>query len=1124
MTNIFFIILFLTTIFGNDDRLRIIQADLMQSHQIEYQPVMELTGNVILQKNNLFLFTEKATNYTKINIFELSGRVTMIEDEDTLKCKNLTYFSDSLDYILAIGNVNYRKPNELIRCDSLYFWTDIDSGIAIGNVNLESESQNVSTDYIHYKETKGPRGISFSAYRNVNIIEGNRIIQTDTLLYNDEIELMSLKNGGVVKEPKKGIIGDAIFLQYKDSILQNIDIAGNAEAWQDFDSKIKENDPRFYQFRNEMKSKFITVDLENDEIKKMHLKNMAETIYHVSEDSLLMGTNTASGDTIILTFQDSELNRIQVIGGSQGIFKPEVGNTKIDTTITYKANYLDYFVDKKQTQLIENAIVEYQETKLEAGNIVVDWKENILNAIEYNDILPTVYTGGTEPLIGDDMTFDLISKHGKINKGKTEYNSGFYHGEKIYRDEPDIFHVKDSKYTSCELDNPHYYFASNKMKLVGDDRVIAKPLILHIFDIPIIGIPFAVFPNKGGSRHSGWIMPAFGTRTSTGTFFQRLGYYYAPNEYVDLKTLFDFYDKLGVVINSKFNYIKRYNYNGSLSTRINQSLVGKDVVDLFDNFTRQFNIIWHHSQKLDPTQNLSINAQYVSNSNFYQSNWNDKSNQLTQKIESHLNYSKRWSAWKNNFSMNISDSYDLLSDIRKLEGDYSHNHFLVERSQSLPNLSFSHSKGKIKIAGKEYPILKDIYWDYSSNLTNSIRKGWKYNSIENDSLFNPFWEDSTNIRTGIKHNMSFSTSNKFFGWLSLSPRISFKENWVNQYTKLNQQFETEYISGFKRRLTWNTSLSMSTKLYGLFPISVGKLDAIRHVMTPSISFNWSPNFSEHGSPFIQSFVDTALTHDYFYGTLAGATPSVESKSIGLGLSNIFQAKVKNEGEYKKIDLISWSLNSNYNFTADSLKLAPVNSSISSTLPNGLRLSLTMSHDFYGLNSNGQRINQFKKYPRLKSVNGGTSLKFSGKRFIFSNSTEIDTASQLIEDESSPLLGAGNNFSSSNQNLWNSTFSIRYSYTPRENQDALINFWVNTNLDIQLTPAWKMNYNARIDLEKLELVSHDFTFKRNLHCFEFLFEWTPTGYRQGFYLRINVINRDLKESIKLESRGGNSFWQ
>ena len=377
-----FIIIFIVSLFSMDSRLHIIQADLMESRQVESQSVTELTGNVILKKNNLLLYAEKATNHSNINVFELAGPVIMIDGSDTMKCGNLTYFSDTLDFVLATGNVNFHKPNELIKCDSLYYWTDIDSGFAIGNVNMVLQNRNISTDYFHYKETKGPRKISFSAYGSVYIIEGDRIIRTDTLNYDDNTELMTLNNRGIIKEPFKGVLGDEMHLQYRDSTLEKIIINGSAEAWQDFDSKIKIDDPTFYRFRNEMKSKLITVKLENNEIQKMFLENMAEIIYYVTDDSLLMGINKASGDTIILTFKESDLNRIQVIGGGQGIFDPEEGNTKIDTTITYKANYLDYFIEKEQKVVFRNKQIKSLKKQV---NILKEEKNNFIK--EKNNLL-----------------------------------------------------------------------------------------------------------------------------------------------------------------------------------------------------------------------------------------------------------------------------------------------------------------------------------------------------------------------------------------------------------------------------------------------------------------------------------------------------------------------------------------------------------------------------------------------------------------------------------------------------------------------------------------------------------------------------------------------------------------
>ncbi len=1110
------ILIICNLIFSSDNRLKIIQADVMQSFTKENNSITELQGNVILQRENLFLYTSKAINYPDLKIFKLAGPVTMVNNADTLKSDNMLYYNNYPDYLLATGNVTYKKPDQFLKCDSLYYWTDIDSGYAIGSVRLNHDNHSINTDYINYKQTNGPKGLSFSAYKNVSIFDNKRLIKTDTLSYNDNSEIMYLKNGGIIKEEKRGLSGDKISIQYEDTLIKKIDIYKNAQAWDDIERKISANDISIYKFRNEMKSKYISMNFKENKIQRMNLFNMSETKYHIAEDSLLMGINHTSGDTIIISFEDNKLSKIQVIGGGEGKFVPEENNAKVDTTINYKSNYINHMIEEGKTELLENSYVKYQDTKLNAGSIWVSWEENILNAFEYKNIYPNIHSGDTEPLTGSDMTFDLISKHGRINKGITEYNDGYYHGDKIFRDEPNIFHVEKSKYTSCELENPHYHFSSNKMKLIGNDRVIAKPLILHIYDIPIVGIPFAVLPNKGGKRHSGWIMPSFGTRKSTGTFFQKFGYFYAPNDYIDIKSLLDFYDKLGIVLNSRFNYVKRYKYSGSISARINQSIINNDIAELFDQYTRQFNVIWNHHQKFDPSQNLSINGHYVSNSNFYQSNWNDKNNFLTQKIESRLNYSKRWSASKNSISLNIADSYDLLSKLKKEENTFLNNQFLVERMQSLPNISFSHSKSKLDLDKYNIPFVKHLYWDYSSILNNNIRKGWRF--IYNDSS----WVDSTSIRSGIRHNMSFSTSNKLFGWLSISPRYVLKENWVNQYTKLNENYQLKYINGFKRRLIWNTSISLTTKLYGLFPISFGKLDAIRHVVTPSLSFNWSPSFINNKN-YIQkiSTIDTTLTHDYFYGTLAGSTPSVETKSIGFGVSNIFQAKIYNNESYNKIDLISWTFNSSYNFEADSLKFAPINSNISSKLPNGVRLSVTMSHDLYETNLSGQRINKFKKIPRLKSISCATTLKFKGRKFNFNNKNNNDTEPSKSTNKQ---IEKDTNINTSNGSLWNSTFNIRYSYTPKVKQEPIINFWLNSKIDLFLTKAWKMNYNARFDIKDLKLITHDFTFKRNLHCFEFLFEWNPSGYRKGFYLKINVISFDLRESIKLESRGGKSFWQ
>ena len=177
---------------------------------------------------------------------------------------------------------------------------------------------------------------------------------------------------------------------------------------------------------------------------------MASTLYHVVDDSLLAGVNNVSGDTISIYFSFDELSRLEVKGGAQGEFEPEGDNTRIDTTIFYGAEYIDYHIDKRSSFLSNNAFLKYENTELNSGNIVINWDTNILDASSLDNELPAIKTKGEAPMTGHYMVFDLIEKHGRIIKGNTALNQGIYHGNEVFRDEPNIFHVNKSKYTSCD--------------------------------------------------------------------------------------------------------------------------------------------------------------------------------------------------------------------------------------------------------------------------------------------------------------------------------------------------------------------------------------------------------------------------------------------------------------------------------------------------------------------------------------------------------------------------------------------------------------------------------------------------------------------------------------------------
>lgn len=1115
-----------------DSRLRIVEADYLESNTKNGELVQQLHGNVILQRGNITLFTEDANYYKDKKEFHLIGGVMMVEEFDTLICERMIHFGTEKPHLIAIGSVDFQQEEQKVTCDSLFYWTEKDSSSAFGNVRMIQINRELTSDKFDFWKTIGYRGSSFTASGNCILEDESRIIQATEIFYDDDIQLMTMKENCSVEEPNRGLSGNDIFIQYADSLIQYLSVFGDAAAYNDMHAKVTETAVERQQFRDDMSSINMNTIFNNNKMEVLYLFGMAATLYHTVEDSLLKGVNNASGDTIQVDFVDDQLSRIQVFGGGRGTFTPEKNNTEVDSTVVYRAEYIDYHVQDRQTFLETNAMVDYQGTSLSSGYITADWDTNLLEVYPRNDDLPNVDTPDGEPLSGDFMEFDLITRHGRVVKGKTSFNDGLYYGNEIYRDDPDIFHVQTSKYTSCDAPEPHFYLGSRKMKMITGDRVVARPLWLFIYDIPIIGLPLAVFPNKGGGRRSGWIMPSFGSRKRDGIFFQGLGYFWAPNDYIDSRIMMNFYDEKGLNVFGTFKYKKRYNFNGSLSTTINRNMMSDDIADIISgNRNQNWDLRWRHNWTIDPTQNLNVNWTYMSNNKYYQDTTfaQTQETRLKQRLESSANYSKQWTAYKNSMSVNISESTDLLNaEIDLLDNDPDPGDILFYKTRYLPRLTFRH--GQSKLFGNGSHWYNSLYWSISSNLTQLQKIGFTADSEQN-------WSDTTNTNKVISHSLSFSSPQKFFGWLTLNPRLSIKEDWIFKYRNYSFSEPDEYkvVDGFLPRHTGSASLSANTKIYGIFPVGISRFESFRHILSPSISYSWRPDFSEKFFGIDLGYFqrdNEGILHDKFAGSMAGSTSKQEQKTMGISLKNQFQAKIRDEeNNFIKVDLLTWNMSSSYNFAADSMNLSPVRSSLRTTLPGGFKLDVSMTHDLYQLkldedDNKLKRVNTYGN-PRLTSVSGGTSLRLSGKRML--GFTSLDEESDTTETENSDKYS--NNFSSDlipqlgDGNLWETSMSFRYSLNQviiGDEVDMNKTFWMNTSLKLNITENWTMQHSARFDLIDRNMVYHKFNFSRPLHCWTFSFEWTPTGPGKGFFLKINVKNPDLQD-IKLESRGGRSFY-
>jgi len=1083
----------------------ILSAEEMESVKINGQEIRQLNENVRFVKTDKVILADNAAQYIKDDVLNLNGNIIMINGLDTLTC------------------------------DSMVYWSKLDSGYAMGNVRYiqPEKDRQLTTDLFHYWQTDGYRGSSFFANGYTRVIEMNRLMAANEIKYDDESQLMILSENASIEDSTRGLFGDEMTIQYKDSFMEMIYVNNHAFAYNDLNLKVEKNGS-YQKFRDEMTSKEMIAHFQEDYISQLKLIKMATTLYHVVDDSLLAGENSVSGDTIKISFQEGEIKRLQVRGGALGQFNPEGKNTRIDTTIFYGGEYIDYHIDEQLSFLSEGAFMEYDGTKLSSGEILANWKTNILDAILANEEYPTVQTRGESPMKGESMVFDLVAKHGRIIKGKTSINQGIYHGKEVFRDDPNVFHVQNSKYTSCDLDNPHFYLGSRKMKMIPGDRVIAKPLWLHIYDVPIIGLPLAVFPNKGGQRQSGWIMPSFDSYKNIGTGFRNFGYYWAPNDYIDEKILVNFFDNQGIHLRSTFRYKKRngphwynFQYNGNITGTLKR-LIDSDIDFIFnpDSVHENQRLSLIHSQKFDPTQRLAIKYEYVSNKDAYQNDQEvNRQDRLKQNLSSSVNYSKNWKI--SSASLGFNQFRDLSIENRTPESFSYLNEGLYKSYKYIDGPKFNFRIGSRKIFG----IGDSWYNSFTSSYTLKASAGRKdYWLIKQDEN-SWFSGDTTKLKYGgIKHSASLSAPQTFFRWLTLNPNLSLREDWIFYYKMENDEGEEKNVKGFKRRLTWNSSLSVKTKVYGLFPFRIGKLNAIRHVITPSLSYQYQPDFSDPQFGGDLYFQDGDPMKDYFKGSYVGSTSKTEKKSYRLSIGNVFQAKIKDEkGGYNKSTFLTWNSSISYNTVKDSLKLSEMNSNVQVKSSSGSNLfTMRMNHNFYKLGGNVGDVNR-KPIDQMLNIRGGelprltfmkisTDMKF--KLFGFAIGTQLQNAeadtSEDIEDAFYSMEQQTKPKKKGN-NIWESKLQFKYSADWKHTDDKWdYKFSMKTVNSINLSKNWTLSYMADFNLKETEMTYHSFRIYRPLHCWEFSFNYWPRGGSAGFSLQINVKDPELQD-IKLTSK-------
>lgn len=805
--------------------------------------------------------------------------------------------------------------------------------------------------------------------------------------------------------------------------------------------------------------------------------------------------------------KDSILQNTQVSDSLNLIPKDSVASTvyfpyKIDSTFQDEVNYdaddsLIFDYDKGIVYLYGNAQVTYQKIKLKADYISFNFKNNNVVAAGIPDTSGNVagkpeFADGDQVYNADTIKYNFETKKGIIKDVGTAIADGHVYGETVKKTEDDIMYIKKAEYCPCEDKDAKTRIRVNKLKVIPNEKIVSGPWNLRIGKIPTpLGFFLGYFPNNE-AESAGILIPQYGESDQLGFYLINGGWYQPLGKKADLQLTGDIYSKGSWGGKSVFRYNNRYNYNGNLSFTYNNL---KNGIKGLDSYTEQktSRLIWSHRQdpKARPNSNFSANVNIGSSESYRNTINTNIDNFVTNTFQSNIAYSKSFPGKP--YSLALSASHNQNTQTKTFNFTLPTATFNLSRV-NLP-LSFLKSKSNNKTMWYE-----KIGFNMSSEASNRLTV--QESELKFDNL-NTLLKQSKN---GIRHNANLSTNLKAW-YFTITPSARFTDRMYfdqlsQYYDPARDQHVIDTISKFSNVYNYSFSTSFTTKLYGMYSFKKGPIKAIRHVMIPSASLNYTPEFNYTVDKNIN---DSLVNYNPFAQGIYGTPNNIETGGLSLSLQNNVEMKMsrkneEGEPELKKVKLIeSFNLTSNYNQFADSLRWSNISSNFRTTLFKQLSITANAIFDPYavnmttGANYEDSYYNQTGKIVRL--TNGNAALSY---RFVL-NDYWKSVDKEIFGFTANANLNYTVNRSISNGEMINNETN---SFTVRGDLSFLKKFRVSyyTGYDFQLKQATTSKIDLYIDL----------------NCWEARIGYVPTGFLKSVQFSINMKSAILKD-VKLERR-------
>ncbi|MGK6352998.1 putative LPS assembly protein LptD [Parapedobacter sp. DT-150] len=787
--------------------------------------------------------------------------------------------------------------------------------------------------------------------------------------------------------------------------------------------------------------------------------------------------------------------------------------------------------------LYGDAKVKYENFELSADYIRVNQTTNEVFASGRNDHnnkyigRPVVIFPNETPKTVDSLRYNFETEKGDSYGIFTEVEGGFIQASRVRKNQYNEMSLYHGMYSTCNLPQPHTHFGIQISRgIVTENQIISGPAYLVMEGVPLkfITIPFGFFP-KPNKRSSGFLFPSFGEELNRGFFMRDIGWYLAFNDYWDSEIRGTLYSKGSYEASILSRYRVNYKFDGGFNIRFADTKSGVEGTDQYRSI-KDFNVTWNHSQRQEanPGTTFSANVNFGTSS-YYQNTAAGATydyEQLTRNnMSSSISYGKMFADGKVNFTSSLSHRQDMS------KGEV----FLELPTFSLNVSSFNPFDSKDRVGEQKW--YQRITMGYSLQGRNSV-------TSQEAGLFSR--ETLNQFQNGFQHQIPVNLSLNILKFFQFNSSVSYTERWYLQSYRRGLEntingFEEvrDTLRGFNRAYDYSMSTGLSTKIYGMYP-KIGKIQAMRHVITPSVNLNYRPDFSDPMYGFYRSYMDAQgreTTYSIFEGGMFGSPGGGRSMGIGFSIDNNLEAKILSkkdttDGGVKKIPILrGLTFSGNYNFVADSFKLSNINFSGRTALFNEkININFNGTFDPYHFDqAQGRRVNRYaiRDGQLARLTNFGLSFDYSFNPEANESRQEGLDSLNNQQPNMTPEQQQALARISSDPNAfvdfkipWNLAGSFSFQYSNPGNRTN-ITATLNIHGDFSLTPKWKVQFNSGYDFRQQEISLTRFSIYRDLHCWDMSFGWVPFGRFQSYNVTIKAkasILQDLKLTKRNDSFG------